>query len=123
SQGKRLGRFGNYPREVTPFKFSSDSTRLIVDDEVNQLFCEWDLKTFQQTRTFRSIDIAYSSPSSRIRARARFSDDLRWFLSATSMGDFSLEESGTGRTIRRNLDLHNVLRTVFSPDGKRFAAA
>jgi WD40 repeat protein len=113
-QRKRLGRFGNYPGKVDPWDFSPDGTRLLVLDKANQLFCEWDVNTVQQTRAF---------PAVQQEQRSSFSVDWRWFMSASYMGNFSLEEATTGRHFSKDLEIHNVISTAFSRDGKHFAAA
>jgi hypothetical protein len=74
--GGELQRVDLDTGKVEPWDFSPDGKRLIVLDKANQLFCEWDLNTFQQTPGNRRTSLKHG-----LRARGEF-DSLSGVMSA-----------------------------------------
>jgi WD40 repeat protein len=110
---RQVREFGRHSGPISPIKFSSNNSRLLVRDELENQLCEWDLKTFQEIQRFPVLELG---------TIWRVSNDYQWFVSSTINGDFTVRELGTDRSVKRSLGFRVPGAFAFSHDGKRFAA-
>jgi WD40 repeat protein len=98
---------------VLPLEFVAQGKRLMVVHVDDGSVHEWDLTTWQESRSWQgAADTSYPT----------FSQDGRWSLALGGEGASFLREIATGRETNHRLDFRGVNAT-FSPDGRFFAAA
>ena len=110
----RSGEFTANARSVVPCEFMAQGSRLMIVHKNDNSLHEWDLKTWQETRSWRG------APGMSTRA---FSRDGLWCLTSTINANndsaSSLIDLTNGREF--NLDQEWYVAASFSPDDKLFA--
>jgi WD40 repeat protein len=109
-QQRRLVRqFGNYPGKVLLYPGRKN---LLV--RVGNHFDDWDLDSFQMTRSW---DVNDSEGDFQV------SDNREWLFKWDYTGSLIRSSIGTDQSTNRQLDINQVISFVSSANGRRFAAS
>ncbi len=92
--------------------FASEGTHLVISDRASGLLHDWDLRTFQETRSW-AVPFPWNA--------AAVSRAGRWFLAVSYRGQALLRDCPAGCSTHWNLEMGNAVEADFSPDGRRFA--